>query len=105
VIPNSWFLTGVGRSTRGRSGLFWDDGASWAIGQGPGSYCAAWLAGRLLVPGTILPICRLNGWSGSGRRFPKDWDAGWPSRGPTAWDSKDRQVPGLVWTVDWTELG
>lgn len=53
VVPNSWFLAGVGRSTRDRSGPFWDDGASWAIGQGPGSCCAGWLAGRSIVPGTI----------------------------------------------------
>lgn len=59
VIPNSRFLTGVGRSTRDHSVLLWDDGASWAIGQGPCSYCAGWQAGRLIIAGTV--------------HFPSEW--------------------------------
>lgn len=52
MIPNSRFLTGVGRSTRDRPELLWDDGASGAIGQGPGSYLysAGWPA---LVAGLV----------------------------------------------------
>lgn len=108
MIPNSRFLTGVGRSTRDHSVLFWDDGASWATGQGPGSYCAGWLAGW---PGgsssQVLSISRQSGWSGSGYRFPDDWDTGWPRPRP---DSPGQQrSPGTQtgpWTgLDWTELG
>lgn len=103
VIPNSRFLTGVGRSTRGRSVLFWDDGASWAIGQGPGSYLRR-LAGRAahrrrycLFPVRVAGVV-------AGIAFQRTGTRAGPGRGPTVRDSKDRQVPRLDLGLDWTGL-
>lgn len=97
VIPNSRFLTGVGRSTRDDPVLFWDDGASWAIGQGPCSYCAGWAAHyRRYCP---FPV-RVAGVVVAGVAFQRTGTRAGPGRGPTVRDSKDRQVPRLDLGLD-----
>lgn len=60
-----------------------------------------------MVPGTIHFPSVWKAGVVAGVAFQRTGTRAGPGRGPTAWDSKDRQVPELCLygSLDWTQLG